>query len=48
LLDQGDHDLWSWIVGQADAPEAFQGPLLEQIRAFRFNLPGAHGDQTRA
>jgi antitoxin CptB len=48
LLDQGDHDLWSWIVGQADAPEAFQGPLLEQIRAFRFNLPGPHGDQTRA
>ena len=48
LLDQGDHDLWGWIVGHEEAPEAFQGPLLEQIRAFRFNLPGPHGDQTRA
>ena len=48
LLDQVDHDLWSWIVGQAEAPDAFQGPFLEQIRAFRFKLPGAQGDQTRA
>jgi antitoxin CptB len=48
LLDQVDHDLWSWIVGQAEVPDAFQGPLLEQIRAFRFKLPGAQGDQTRA
>jgi antitoxin CptB len=48
LLEQADHDLWGWIVGHDEAPEAFQGPLLEQIRAFRFNLPGPHGDQTRA
>jgi antitoxin CptB len=48
LLDQVDHDLWSWIAGQAEAPPAFQGPLLEQIRAFRFTLPGPHGDTTRA
>jgi antitoxin CptB len=48
LLDQVDHDLWSWIVGQAEAPPAFQGPLLEQIRVFRFKLPGPHGDHTRA
>jgi antitoxin CptB len=47
LLEQGDHDLWSWIVGQAQAPEAFQGALLEQIRAFRYALPTAHGDRTR-
>lgn len=48
LLEQADHDLWGWIVGQAEAPAAFQGPLLEQIRAFRFNLPGPQGDQTPA
>ncbi len=48
LLDQADPDLWGWIIGQAEAPEAFQGPLLEQIRAFRVTIPGPHGDQTRA
>jgi antitoxin CptB len=23
LIDQPDHDLYGWIVGQAEAPEAF-------------------------
>lgn len=36
LLDQADHDVWDWIVGQAAPPPAFDGPLLAQIRAFRF------------
>jgi antitoxin CptB len=41
LLDQPDHDLWSWIVGQAAAPAAFDGPLLAQIRAFKLVEPPA-------
>lgn len=35
LLDQTDHDLWDWIVGQTLAPATIDGPLLAQIRAFR-------------
>jgi antitoxin CptB len=35
LLDQPDHDIWDWIVGQATAPEPFEDLLLEQIRAFK-------------
>jgi antitoxin CptB len=44
LIDQADPDLYGWIVGQAEAPEAFAGPVLEQIRAFRLSLPIARGD----
>jgi antitoxin CptB len=39
LLEQNDHDLWDWIVGHAAAPEAFEGPLLDQIRAFKITSP---------
>ena len=34
LLDQPDHDLYGWIVGQP-APPAFEGEVLALIRAFR-------------
>jgi antitoxin CptB len=44
LIDQPDPDLYGWIIGQAEAPEAFRGAVLEQIRAFRFSLPIARGD----
>jgi antitoxin CptB len=44
LIDQPDHDLYDWIVGKAEAPEAFAGDVLEQIRAFRYALPIARGD----
>ena len=35
LLDQPDPDLFAWIVGTADAPVEFRGPVLEKLRAFR-------------
>jgi antitoxin CptB len=38
LIDQPDHDLYGWIVGQAEAPDVFQGEMLERIREFRFSL----------
>ena len=36
LLDQPDHDVYGWIVGQADPPAAHDTPLLGMIREFRF------------
>ena len=36
LLDQPDHDLYAWIIGQAEPPEAFDMPVLGRIRQFRF------------
>ena len=41
LLEQPDQDLYAWIVGTAEAPAPFDGDILNQIRAFRFE---AHGD----
>ena len=35
LLDQPDHDLYGWIVGQSSAPPAFDGEVLALIRSFR-------------
>jgi antitoxin CptB len=39
LLEQNDHDIWDWIIGQAVAPALFDGPLLDQIRAFKVISP---------
>jgi antitoxin CptB len=44
LIEQPDHDIYDWIVGKADAPDDFAGPVLDQIRAFRHSLPIARGD----
>ena len=41
LLEQPDQDLYAWIVGTAPAPPAFDGDILNRIKAFRFE---AHGD----
>ncbi|HLI65385.1 MAG TPA: succinate dehydrogenase assembly factor 2 [Caulobacteraceae bacterium] len=35
LLDENDHDLWAWIVDGAQAPPVLEGPLLDQLRAFK-------------
>jgi antitoxin CptB len=48
LIDQLDHDLYGWIVGQAEAPEAFRGEMLERLREFRFTLHGVRGDDLGA
>jgi antitoxin CptB len=44
LLGQPDHDLYAWIVGQAEAPEAFDLPVLALIRDFRFDARLARAD----
>jgi antitoxin CptB len=35
LLDEPDPDLWDWIVGGVRPPTAFEGPLLDRLRAFK-------------
>jgi antitoxin CptB len=34
LLDQPDHDLYAWVLGQDQPPSALDGPVLAMIRAF--------------
>jgi antitoxin CptB len=41
LLDQPDQDLYAWIIGQCETPAQFQGPVMDQIRAFRFTAHAA-------
>jgi len=48
LLDQQDHDVYAWILGQEDAPAEFQGAVLEAIRAFHLQLPAARGENPGA
>jgi len=35
LLDQPDHDVYGWIVGEGPAPAPFETPLLLRLRAFQ-------------
>jgi antitoxin CptB len=36
LIDQQDHDIYGWINGSLDTPEAFESDVLDLIRGFRF------------
>ncbi len=44
LIDQPDHDLYGWIIGRAPAPAAFEGPVLEALRAFHLTLDLGSGE----
>jgi antitoxin CptB len=35
LLDAPDHDLYAWIIGQAEPPAVMDLPVLARIREFR-------------
>ena len=35
LLEQPDHELYGWIVGEDEPPSAVDGVVLGQIRRFR-------------
>ena len=37
LLEQPDHDLYAWIIGQAPPPADFDVPVLALIQQFRFD-----------
>lgn len=32
LIEEQDADIIAWAIGTADAPERFQGPMLEALR----------------
>ncbi len=38
LLDAPDHDVYAWIVGQAETAPEHDTPLMARLRAFRFEL----------
>lgn len=41
LLDAPDQDLYAWIVEREPTPPEFAGPLMDRIKAFRFEVPDA-------
>lgn len=44
LLDQPDHDIYQWIVGQAPTPPEFDTPVMNRIKQFRYEAHEARGD----
>ena len=44
LLEQPDHDLYAWIIGQAEPPMELDVPVLTLIRQFRFDARLARAD----
>jgi antitoxin CptB len=48
LIDQPDHDLYDWIIGRDEAPDAFRGDMLDRIRAFQLDLRAGRGDAAGA
>jgi antitoxin CptB len=44
LLEVPDQELYAWIVGRAEPPAEFAGPILDRIRAFRFEAHASRGD----
>jgi antitoxin CptB len=35
ILDQPDQDLYGWILEREPTPAAFDGPLMDRLKAFR-------------
>ena len=35
LLDEPDHDLYGWILERTPTPAAFDGPLMDSLKAYR-------------
>jgi len=44
LLDQPDQDLYAWIVGTLPTPAAFDGELMNRLKAFRLEAHPRGGD----
>ena len=44
LLDAPDTEVFAWICGREEAPENFRGPVLDQLKAFRYELEAEFGD----
>ncbi|WP_297693096.1 succinate dehydrogenase assembly factor 2 [Phenylobacterium sp.] len=44
LLEVPDQDLYAWIVGRAEPPAEFSGPIMDRIKAFRLEAHASRGD----
>jgi antitoxin CptB len=44
LLDQPDHDVYAWIVGTLPTPAVYDTEVMNRIKAFRFEVHAARGD----
>lgn len=44
LLDAPDQEVYAWICGRAQTPKNFDGPVLDQLKAFRFDTKAELGD----
>ena len=41
LLSVSDWDVYAWLIGKADVPENYKGPVMQKLIAFRFAaMPG--------
>lgn len=43
LLEVPDHDLYGWIVDRLATPPEWDGDLMRQIKAFRFEVHAVRG-----
>jgi antitoxin CptB len=39
LLDELDHDIYAWVIGQAPTPPEFDGPVMALLKA---SVPTVH------
>ena len=44
LLDAPDTEVYGWIIGTIATPPNFDGPVLAQLKAFRFDAQASLGD----
>jgi antitoxin CptB len=43
LLEVPDHDLYAWIIERLPTPPEWDGELMRQIKAFRYQVHAARG-----
>jgi antitoxin CptB len=44
LLEVPDQDLYAWITDRMDTPPEWDGELIRQIKAFRYEVHGSNGE----
>lgn len=44
LLEVPDQDLYAWITDREPTPPEWDGDLMRQIKAFRYEVHGSHGE----
>jgi antitoxin CptB len=44
ILEVPDQDLYAWIVGREEPWPQFASPLMDRIKAFRFEVHDLRGD----